>query len=226
MVSTKRGGEQTLTNINVFMGMKLINELSLIIEDSSPIFYDWNTKSIDDSIYDYIRKSEGDVNGDHIPYVYDDAATWVYNEEKEMRLPPKYKSGGKIKGTLTIGFGTTNKDIIKKYMGTTIDVGTANELSKNDILENVKAIQRWQGRAKPTDHNNRKLTKGMFIAMVDIAYNMGYPTFINEPQITNIEKGKFKTAQDWIRNTLVWGHLERKVKTANLFCKDGGCIDN
>mgnify|MGYP003118654304 CR=1 FL=1 len=36
----------------------------------------------------------------------------------------------------------------------------------------------------------------------------------------------FKSAQSWIRNDLDWGHPERKNETADLFCRDGGCVDN
>ena len=205
--------------------MKLINELALLIEEESVNFYDWNKKSAGQPIFDYLRRNEGDVKGNHIPYVYDDKVKWVYNKHKKMKMPPKY-TGGTTYGTLTIGWGTTDPAVIKTYMNKTMSVSEAEKFSRPDIQEAANCIKRWQSRATDKDHNERKLTTSMYIAMSDIAYNLGCSTFIRTQGISKIETGKFKSAQSWIRNDLDWGHPERKNETADLFCRDGGCVDN
>lgn len=205
--------------------MKLINQLTLLIEQESVNFYDWNKKSAGQPIFDYLRRNEGDVKGNHIPYVYDDKVKWVYNKHKKMKMPPKY-TGGTTYGTLTIGWGTTDPAVIKTYMNKTMSVSEAEKLSKPDIQEAANCIKRWQSRATDKDHNERKLTTSMYIAVADIVYNLGCSAFIRTQGISKIETGKFKSAQSWIRNDLDWGHPERKDETADLFCRDGGCVDN
>ena len=205
--------------------MKLIDELALIVEQGSPIFYDWNRKSAGQPIFDYIRKHEGDVDGNHIPYVYDDGAKWVYNKQKKMKMPPKYADGTQY-GTLTIGWGTTDPSTIKNYSGKTMTNAEAKKLSVPDIQKAANCIKRWQRDTVKGDHNQRRLTLSMYMAMVDIAYNKGCRGFRNTKTISQIEKGKFKTAQSWIRDSLNWGHEGRGNETADLFCRDGGCIDN
>lgn len=205
--------------------MKLINQLTLLIEQESVNFYDWNNRVAGQPIFDYLRGFEGDVKGNHIPYVYDDGAAWVYNKHKKMKMPPKY-TGGTVFGTLTIGWGTTNPSVIESYMNKTMSVGEAERLSKPDIQEAANCIKRWQKDTLDSDHNKRKLTTSMYIAMADIAYNLGCRTLRNTQGISKIEKGKFKSAQSWIRNDLDWGHSRRRNETADLFCRDGGCVDN
>jgi len=206
--------------------MKLINQLTLLIEQEESInFYDWNKKSAGQPIFDYLRRNEGDVEGNHIPYVYDDKVKWVYNKHKKMKMPPKYTGGTKY-GTLTIGWGTTDPAVIKAYMNKTMSVTQAEKLSKPDIQEAANCIKRWQTRANDKDHNERKLTMSMYMAMSDIVYNTGCSAFIKTQGISKIETGKFKSAQSWIENELDWGHPKRRKETANLFCRDGGCVDN
>tara|TARA_R110002051_G_C8738867_1_gene498800 strand:+ start:720 stop:1343 length:624 start_codon:yes stop_codon:yes gene_type:complete len=207
--------------------MKLINQLALLLEQESPTFYNWNKKVAGQPVFDYIRRYEGDVKGNHIPYVYDDKIKWVYDKHKKMRMPPKYTLGTTY-GTLTIGWGTIDPAVIKSYMDKTMSVSEAENLSKPDINEAARCIKSWQTRRRKDkdDHNDRKLTTSMYIAMIDIAYNLGCPTFVNTKGISKIETGKFKSAQSWIENGLDWGHPKRRKETADLFCRDGGCIDN
>lgn len=205
--------------------MKLINQLALLLEQVSPTFYDWNKKAAGQPIFDYLRRNEGDVKGNHIPYVYDDKVKWSYNKHKKMKMPPKYTGGTKY-GTLTIGWGTTDPVVIKTYMNKTMNVSEAEKLSKPDIQDAANCIKRWQSNAGDKDHNERKLTMSMYMAMADIAYNTGCSAFRRTQGISKIETGKFKSAQSWIENELDWGHPKRRKETAELFCRDGGCIDN
>ena len=194
-------------------------------ESNKATFLNWNGRSPGQFIFDYLRKHEGDAKGNHIPYVYDDRAAKVYNKDKKMKMPPKY-TGGEVYGTLTIGWGTTDPSVIDKYMNKEMSVSEAKEYSAKNIQEAANCIKRWQNSALDTDHNDRKLTASMYIAMADIAYNLGCSGFRNEDGISKIEKGKFKSAQSWIKDGLNWGHPRRRKETGNLFCRDGGCVDN
>ena len=111
-------------------------------------------------------------------------------------------------------------------MNKSMSVSEAEKLSKPDIQEAANCIKRWQSRATDKDHNERKLTMSMYMAMADIAYNTGCSAFIRTKGISKIETGKFKSAQSWIENDLDWGHPKRRKETADLFCRDGGCVDN
>ena len=51
-------------------------------------------------------------------------------------------------------------------MNKTMSVSEAEKLSKPDIQEAANCIKRWQSRAgTDKDHNERKLTTSMYIAM-------------------------------------------------------------
>tara|TARA_R100000664_G_C2758174_1_gene146861 strand:+ start:1336 stop:1944 length:609 start_codon:yes stop_codon:yes gene_type:complete len=202
--------------------MKLLHTLSLLLEETKPSFLDFQKGSgnyAGQELFDYVRKWEGDVYGNHIPYVYDDKRKW------EKGKPVKYTGGTKY-GTLTIGFGTTDPTIIKEYLNTgkEMTLSTAQSLTIPDINEAARCIKSWQSRAKKGDKNNRLLTIGMYRAMIDIVYNIGCNAFIHSPTlIVDIEKGNYKKASATIRKGN-WGHKERRESTANLFCSSGGCI--
>ena len=76
-----------------------INEQS---EEEEKVYWYEGGRSAGQPIFDYIRKWEK-----FIPYVYDDG---VFPTE------PYDPNSGRPKGTLTIGYGTTNPDIIEKYL--------------------------------------------------------------------------------------------------------------
>jgi GH24 family phage-related lysozyme (muramidase) len=192
----------------------IINELQLkrLIEKEIPkeSFVDWRTQSAGQPIFDYIRQWE-----EFVPFTYDD-----------YYFPPRVFTGTTkdSKGTLTIGYGTT--DSTYAYPGNNITKKFAEEISHPDIQDAADCIKRWQGRAKEGDDfsfNNRKITKGMYFVMTDIAYNMGCQTFIKTKTIEKIEKGKYKLAKDYIQNKLDWGHPKRRDAAAQTFCQEGLC---
>mgnify|MGYP001296381220 CR=1 FL=1 len=200
------------------------SQFQKLVEDKTKKskFIDWNYNAAGQPIFDYIRQWEGDIKGNHIPYVYDDQVKWVYNSDLKMKLPPRYTGGTKY-GTLTVGWGTTDPNVISEYMDKDMDVNTAKSLSKPDIQTAANCIKRWQTRAKEGEVNERKLTLGMYTAMSDIVYNMGCSGFNNTKTIGHIEKGNYKVAKNYIKNKLEWGHDKRREKASEVFCKEGVC---
>src|SRR5215208_2193530 len=89
-----------------------------------------------------------------IPFVYDDFA------------PSKEWNGGKVKGTLTIGYGHTNaaKDPTKIVKGLRITEKQASEILRNDLAPAEKAV---------TDAVSVPLTQHQFDALVSFKFNTG-----------------------------------------------------
>jgi len=175
--------------------------------------YHWydKGKSAGQEIFDYIRGHEGFRS-----FIYDDKGPWP-----RIKFNPKKH---KQKGTLTIGYGTTDTDIIKKYLksGKEMSEEEAKRLSVIDINDAAECVKRWQKDSKPTDKNDRKLTKGMYMAMIDMAYNRGCGGLRNSGFIKEVENGNYKNASNKIENGS-WGHPKRRKATKDLFCRDGGC---
>lgn len=187
---------------------KDIRQLYLTEQNNKPVFLDFQKGTgnvAGQYIFDYIRKHEG-----FVPHTYDDGY-----------FPPRKYTGGKVKGKLTIGYGTTDPQYAKA--NNQIDKETAKQLSAKDINAAADCIKRWQSRNK-NDFNNRKLTLGMYRALIDMAYNVGCNKLVNGQTIRLIEQGKYKSAYNRILNGN-WGHDKRRQETAKLFCSSGGCID-
>ena len=155
-------------------------------------------------IVDYIFKQET-----FVPYTYDDGY-----------FPPKPydKTKGNPKGTLTIGYGTTDPKYA--FSGNTITELEARKIALPDIQDAADAVQDWQKRALPTDTNSRKLTINMYRAMIDIVYNRGRRRFASSGFATEVELGNYKKAYNLILNG-PWGHANRRKATADMFIKDG-----
>ena len=148
-------------------------------------------------IFDYVRDFEK-----FVPFTYDD---YVFPS-----IPFK---GGNPKGTLTIGFGTTDPQYAKP--GNRIDLKTAETLSAKDINDAADCIKRWQSR----DKDNRRITINMYRAMIDMVYNMGCNKFVNSQMIGAIENKNYRLAARMIKNA-DWGNETRRQSTSELFIKD------
>lgn len=148
-------------------------------------------------IFDYIRNFE-----EFVPFTYDDS---IYPS-----IPFK---GGIPKGTLTIGYGTTDPQYAKP--GNRIDKETAKMLSARDINDAADCIKRWQDR----DSENRRITINMYRAMIDMVYNMGCNKFVNSEIINAIENKSYRLASRMIKNA-DWGNETRRQSTSELFIKD------
>ena len=184
----------------------ILNEQSS--DNSNPDFgYGYEGKPAGQEVFDHIRKQEGGF----VPYVYDDAV---------FPSKPYDPNSGSPKGTLTIGYGTTNPDIIKKYLNK-MSKEEAMALSAKDINAAAKTVRDWQSE----DPENRKLTKGMYIALIDMAYNRGSgDNFKNSAVLKQITKGNYKQAAKEILNGKgIWGHPDRLDADHDIFCRDGGC---
>jgi GH24 family phage-related lysozyme (muramidase) len=190
--------EEVLRIKNLYQINEQLEEMVYWYEDS---------RSAGQPIFDYIRKWEK-----FIPYVYDDG---VFPTE------PYDPNSGRPKGTLTIGYGTTNPDIIEKYLNK-MSQSEAKRLSAIDINDAANCIKRWQEDFEDTDKNHRRLTKGMYMAMIDMAYNMGCSGLRNSSIVSDIEKGDYKSAANKIENG-DWGHDERREETRKLFCQNNIC---
>jgi len=174
-------------------------------DDNVDFGYGYDGKPAGQEVFDHIRQWE-----EFVPFVYDDG---IY--------PPKPydPNSGKPKGTLTIGYGTTNKEIIDKYLNK-MTKNEAMSLSAKDINAAAKIVRDWQEQ----DPENRKLTKGMYIALIDMAYNRGKGNFLPSQVLKQITIGNYKQASKEILNGKgIWGHPERLEKDYEIFCRDGGC---
>lgn len=168
--------------------------------------YGYEGKPAGQEVFDHVRGLE-----EFVPFVYDDKAGY----------PPKPydPNSGSPKGTLTIGYGTTNPDIIQKYLNK-ITQEEANRLSAEDINDAAQIVKDWQSE----DPENRKLTKGMYIALIDMAYNRGPGNFKQSGVLKQITNGNYKqAAQEILNGKGIWGHPERLKKDYEMFCRDGGC---
>jgi len=175
-------------------------------EQNTDFGYGYEGKPAGQEVFDHVRKQEGGF----VPYVYDDAF-----------FPPKPydPNSGSPKGTLTIGYGTTNPEIIKKYLNK-MTKEEAMSLSAKDILDAAKTVKEWQSE----DPENRKLTKGMYIALIDMAYNRGEGNFKQSGVLKQITNGNYKqAAQEILNGKGIWGHPERLQADYKMFCRDGGC---
>jgi len=176
--------------------------------------YGYNGKPAGQDIFDYIREWEGFVK-----HVYDDGY-----------YPPKryYISKGRPKGTLTIGYGTTNPSEIEKYLNKNITEEEKNiteeeakELSRKDINKAAEYVKEWQSQ----NPDKRKLTKGMYMALIDMAYNRGRTNFLQSGVLTQIDNGNYKEAANTIypAGSGIWGHKDRLITDKKLFCQEGVC---
>ena len=167
--------------------------------------YGYEGKTAGQEVFDHIRGFEK-----FVPYVYDDAV---------FPSKPYDPNSGSPKGTLTIGYGTTNPEIIQKYLNK-MTQEEAMRLSAEDIKDAAKAVKDWQSK----DPENRKLTKGMYIALIDMAYNRGRTNFMQSGVLKQITKGNYKqAAQEILNGKGIWGHPERLKDDYEMFCRDGGC---
>jgi len=168
--------------------------------------YGYEGKPAGQEVFDHVRGLE-----EFVPFVYDDKAGY----------PPKPydPNSGSPKGKLTIGYGTTNPEIIKKYLNK-ISQEEADRLSAEDINGAAETVREWQSE----DPENRKLTKGMYIALIDMAYNRGEGNFRQSGVLKQITNGNYKqAAQEILNGKGIWGHPDRLKKDYEMFCRDGGC---
>ena len=168
--------------------------------------YGYEGKPAGQEVFDHVRGLE-----EFVPFVYDDKAGY----------PPKPydPNSGSPKGKLTIGYGTTNPEIIQKYLNK-ISQEEADRLSAEDINGAAETVREWQSE----DPENRKLTKGMYIALIDMAYNRGPGNFKQSGVLKQITNGNYKqAAQEILNGKGIWGHPDRLKKDYEMFCRDGGC---
>jgi len=169
--------------------------------------YGYNGKRAGQDIFDHIRQYEK-----FVPYVYDDGY-----------YPPKpYDSSkGRPKGRLTIGYGTTNSSIINQYLNKEMTEKEAKILSAEDINKAAKDVKEWQSK----NSDKRKLTKGMYMALIDMAYNRGRTNFLQSGVLKQIDNGNYKEAANTIypAGSGIWGHKDRLITDKKLFCQEGVC---
>lgn len=168
--------------------------------------YGYEGKPAGQEVFDHVRGLE-----EFVPFVYDDKAGY----------PPKPydPNSGSPKGKLTIGYGTTDPEIIQKYLNK-ISQEEADRLSAEDINGAAETVREWQSE----DPENRKLTKGMYIALIDMAYNRGEGNFRQSGVLKQITNGNYKqAAQEILNGKGIWGHPDRLKKDYEMFCRDGGC---
>lgn len=168
--------------------------------------YGYEGKPAGQEVFDHVRGLE-----EFVPFVYDDKAGY----------PPKPydPNSGSPKGKLTIGYGTTDPQIIQKYLNK-ISQEEADRLSAEDINSAAETVREWQSE----DPENRKLTKGMYIALIDMAYNRGEGNFRQSGVLKQITNGNYKqAAQEILNGKGIWGHPDRLKKDYEMFCRDGGC---
>lgn len=125
----------------------------------------------------------------------------------------------KLKGTLTIGYGHTGKDV---KAGQTITEIEANKLLVKDVNDAANCIKRWTKDQKIRDADNdtnfHLLTRGMYDALVDVAFNKGCSSLRNnklKPIMLNIESGN--KAEAALQISLLPGTKKRWEAAAAIF---------
>lgn len=114
-----------------------------------------------------------------VPYVYDDLKAPVKGKYREW-------DGGKVVGTLTIGYGHTNsaKHPLKIAKGLRVTMAQAVEILDVDLDECEGAVN---------NNVKAKLTQGQFDALVSFAFNCGVGNL--KKLIVPLNKGDYGTTR-------------------------------
>lgn len=138
-------------------------------------------------------------------------------ENKGEPVLTAYKLGD---GMVTIGYGhaepITNTKLIQKK--TTITKDQAIDLLIEDIKEAQSQLDEILNDWKKQGIKMH-ITQGMYDSMISMIYNMGIGNFRKTDFIQYVKQGKYKTAAEKIKNTMISypGHVKRRAKEAKLF---------
>lgn len=123
----------------------------------------------------------------------------------------------KKKGTLTIGYGTTDPEYA--YVGNRITERQATDLLKKHLNEECKAcVGRWK-----KDNNIKTLDKNIVLSLMDMIYVNGCAGFRRSEVATKLEQGDYKGAKNAIKSGN-WGDPDRRNDNVDkFFCKSGLC---
>jgi GH24 family phage-related lysozyme (muramidase) len=153
-------------------------------------------------LVDHMKKYE-----EFVPFAYYDG-----------RYPPVPANEDKSKkGTLTIGYGTTDPKHAK--IGNKITEKVASDLLKNHLnTECKRCIESWK-----RDNNIKVLDRNIVLSLMDMIYVNGCTGFRRSNVATSLENENYKQAANNIKNGN-WGNSSRRNDNVNkFFCKSGLC---
>lgn len=127
-----------------------------------------------------------------VPWVYDDKArpVRVSFNGKSVLMPPEWRPGMAVRGTLTIGFGHTDAAKhplkIKDCIGKRITLEQAYEILDADLDECEDAVNRLV---------KVPLTQNQFNALVSLVFNMGATNFRKSSLLAKLNRGDYAGAR-------------------------------
>ena len=146
-------------------------------------------------------------------YAYDDKGETMTDPKTKEKVPKPFKKGMKLKGTLTIGYGHTGRDV---KPGMTITKQKADELLKKDMGTATRAIKK---------HVKVPLTQNEFDALTSFTYNIGEGQFKKSTMLTLLNEEKYSEASNefrrWTKSKgeVMEGLKIRRSKERELFRK-------
>ena len=185
--------------ISDYLGYGDSDEKPTTTSSPSPTSY---STPLPESLVNHIKKYE-----EFVPFAYYDGT-----------YPPEpAKQDKSKKGTLTIGYGTTDPRYAVE--GKTITEKVAGDLLKNHLNDECKTcVGRWK-----KDNNIKTLDKNIVLSLMDMIYVNGCSGFRRSEVATKLEKGDYKGAMNAIKSGN-WGNIERRNDNINkFFCKSGLC---
>jgi len=188
--------------IGDFLGMDDSEEVQKKTTTPSTSSSSSYSSPLPDSLVQHIKQHES-----FVPYTYYDGTFPTVNASVDK----------KKRGTLTIGYGTTDPKYAK--VGNTISEREATNLLKNHLnVECKECVGRWK-----KDNNIKDLDKNIVLSLMDMIYVKGCGGFRNSEVAKLLEKEDYKGAKNAIKNGN-WGSDDRRNDNINkFFCKSGLC---
>jgi len=175
-------------------------------------------KSIFRDLSDYVYRDPLELS------ISDKAVEMIKKHEKLMLNA--YTIGDRIGGerAITIGYGHANPESRSKYqLGDKITKEEAERLLKKDLQRKEEGVKRIFRQWKEQGID-RKITQGMYDAMVSMAFNMGIGGLRRSEFIQELKKGNYKKAADLITSTRVSdrfsGLIKRRHDERDMFLRD------
>lgn len=138
-------------------------------------------------------------------------------ENKGEPVLTAYKLGD---GMVTIGYGHAEP------IATTKLIPNKTKISKDQAIDLlIEDIKEAQGQLDDILNDWKSqgikmhITQGMYDSMISMIYNMGIGNFRKTDFIQYVKQGKYKTAAEKIKDTMISypGHVKRRDKEAKLF---------
>jgi GH24 family phage-related lysozyme (muramidase) len=161
-----------------------------------------------------------------VPWVYDDFAKMVRMKlnGKSVLIPPRWKPGSPVKGTLTFGFGHTDaarhpmkcKDLLAR--GTDLTLQDAYDILHTDLQQCIADVNKLL---------KVPVNQSQFDALVSLCFNMGTPNMRKSSVIAKLNRGDTAGAYAAFdlyvhsKGKFMQGLQNRRDAEQRLWAKDG-----